>query len=121
MTVGTAPMAERLFDLYRSLPRHNLQSEDVERTLAKFVPGGPKTLADMEEGQLAQVVFQVVNTLRWRRLEPVLNSTPSRTPSTPSALRSRAPSLRPSPCGSRLASSPRCGAGGCSVTMSASR
>ncbi len=70
--VGAAPMADRLFDLYRSLPRHKLQSEGVEEELAALLPGGPETLAGMEEGRLAQVVFDVVNALRWRQLEPVL-------------------------------------------------
>lgn len=65
-------MTNRLEDLFRSLEGYDLLSTGVLEEINAIVPGGARGIAQLDENAVAGVLFEIVNKLRWRRMEPVL-------------------------------------------------
>jgi len=71
-TFVPSPVADRLADLVRSLGRYNLLSNGVEEQIRQIIPEDLSGIARLDEDEIADRLFRVVNVLLERRLEPVL-------------------------------------------------
>lgn len=71
-SIQSCSMMERLEDLFRSLEGYDLLSTGVLEEITAIVPGGIQGVSQLDDESVAGVLFEVVNKLRWRRLEPVL-------------------------------------------------
>lgn len=65
-------LAERLANLYRSLPGYNLLSNRTEDELLALLPGGPGTIAQLDDDAVSRLWASVIEILQRRELEPVL-------------------------------------------------
>ncbi|MGI8685638.1 MAG: hypothetical protein ACR2MO_11240 [Acidimicrobiales bacterium] len=71
---GPAPksVANRLADLLKSLDWYDKLSNGVGDEVRRIVPWAPERVAELDDDEVRNVWFDVVNVLRSRRLEPVL-------------------------------------------------
>jgi dihydroorotate dehydrogenase len=72
-TLDSSAVANRLAELLKSLEWYELLSNGVREEIEAIVPGGADAVYRLDDDAIADLVFEVVNVFRRRRLEPVLS------------------------------------------------